>query len=255
MAPLREWLTPPRTLLLLLFLLTLVSVSTLALFGWRLLEQQRMVEAQRSEERLEQAADQITAMVREDLAESSERLGAGLVSPGDLLFSLSPTSLDAMPPGQLLYYPIPPPDPESNSKIFAQAELFEFPESQPEEALRAFERLANSKDASVHAGALLRMARVLRNQGRTEESIAVYRKLSAIDATVAGVPTGLVARHAVCELSHSPTEPLNLRNDLSSGRWRLTRAQFEFYYRTYRAIPYARRLENYRTGGSGRRVS
>ncbi len=53
MAPLREWLTPPRTLLLLLFLLTLVSVSTLALFGWRLFEQQRMVEAQRSEERLE----------------------------------------------------------------------------------------------------------------------------------------------------------------------------------------------------------
>ncbi len=45
-------LTPPRTLLLLLFLLTLVSVSTLALFGWRLFEQQRLVEAQRSEERV-----------------------------------------------------------------------------------------------------------------------------------------------------------------------------------------------------------
>ena len=85
MVPLREWLTPPRTLLLLLFLLTLVSVSTLALFGWRLLEPQRMVEAQRSEERLEQAADRITAVVREGPAESSERLGAGLVSTGESL--------------------------------------------------------------------------------------------------------------------------------------------------------------------------
>ncbi len=34
----------------------------------------------------------------------------------------------------------------------------------------------------------------------------------------------------MCELSHSPSEALNLRNDLSSGRWRLTRAQFEFYW-------------------------
>jgi signal transduction histidine kinase len=230
MAPLREWLSPPRTLLLLLFLLTLASVSTMALFGWRLLEQQRMVEAQHSQERLEQAADRITAIVREALAESSERLGAGLVSPGDLLFSLTPTSLDATPPGRLLYYPFPPPDPELHSKTFAEAELFEFPESQPEEALRAFERLANSRDASVRAGALLRMARVLRNLRRTEESIAVYRKLAAIDATVAGVPAGLVAKHAVCELSHSPSEALDLRNDLGSGRWRLTRGQFEFYW-------------------------
>jgi len=230
MTSLREWLTPTRTLLLLLFLLTLASVSTLALFGWRLLEQQRMVEAQRSQERLEQAADRITAIVRGALAESSERLGAGLVSPGDLLFTLSPTSLDASPPGRLLYYPFPPPDPELNSKIFAEAELFEFPESQPEEALRAFERLANSPEASVSAGALLRIARVLRNLHRRPESIAVYRKLAAMDANVAGVPAVLVAKHAVCELSHNVGEALELRNGLSSGRWRLTRGQFEFYW-------------------------
>ncbi len=80
MTPLREWLTPPRKLLLLLFLLSLVSVSTMALFGWRLLEQQRIVEAQRSQERLEQAADRITAIARGALAESSERAAAGLAS-------------------------------------------------------------------------------------------------------------------------------------------------------------------------------
>jgi hypothetical protein len=45
--PLREWLRPPRNLLIILFLLTLVSVSALAWFGWKLLEQERVVEAQR----------------------------------------------------------------------------------------------------------------------------------------------------------------------------------------------------------------
>ncbi len=230
MTALRKWLTPTRTLLLLLFLLTLASISTMALFAWRLLGQQRMVEAQRSQERLEQAADRITAIVRGTLAESSERLGAGLVAPGDLLFTLSATSLDATPPGQLLYYPFPPPDPEPHPEVFADAELFEFPESQPAEALRAFGRFANSSEVSVRAGALLRMARVLRKLGRREESIAAYGKLAALDASVAGVPAALVARHAMCELSQSPREAMELRNDLSSGRWRLTRGQFEFYW-------------------------
>jgi len=225
-----EWRTPTRTLLCLLFVLTLASISTMAFFAWRLLEQQRMVEAQRSRERLEQAADRITAIVRGTIAESSDRLGAGLVSLGDLLFTLSPTSLDATPPGRLLSYPFPPPDPEPHPDVFAEAELFEFPESQPEEALRAFERFANSTDISLRAGALLRIARVLRKLGRREESITAYRKLAAIDANIAGVPAALVARHAVCELSQSPREAMELRNDLSSGRWRLTRGQFEFYW-------------------------
>jgi signal transduction histidine kinase len=230
MTPLREWLRPPKALLLLLFLLTFASVSTLAIFGWRLLEQQRMVEAQRSQDRLEHAADRITAMVREALAKSSERLGAGLVSPGDLLFTLSPTSLHATPPGQLLYYPLPPPDPEPHAKIFAEPELFELAESQPTEALRGFESLAHSADASIRAGALLRTARVLRNLGRREESIAVYRKLAEMDENVAGVPAGLLATFAICQLSPSAQAALDLRNDLSSGRWRLTRGQFEFYW-------------------------
>src|ERR1019366_10484399 len=112
MTPLRPWLNPSRMLLVLLCLLTLVSISTMAFFGWRLLEQQRTVETQRSQERLEQAADRITAIVRGALAETSERAGAGLAAPGDLLLSLSATSLDATPPGGLLYYPYPPPEPE-----------------------------------------------------------------------------------------------------------------------------------------------
>jgi signal transduction histidine kinase len=230
MTPPRAWLNPPKALLLLLFLLTLLSVSTLALFGWRLLEQQRIVEAQRSQERLEQAADRISAIVRGALAESGDRAGSGLASPGDLLLSLSPTSLDTTPPGQLLYYPYAPPEPEILDKTFSDGELFEFVAGQPNEALRTYESLARSDIESVRAGAWLRIARVLRNAGRRDESAAAYRKLSGIAASVAGAPAELVARHALCEISRSSHEAAVLKNDLRSGRWQLSRSQFEFYW-------------------------
>ncbi|MEO8025625.1 MAG: hypothetical protein ABI823_04100 [Bryobacteraceae bacterium] len=64
MTPLRQWLRPPRTLLLALFVLALVSVSALGWFGWKLRTQEQLVEAQRSQERLEQAADRIAATIR-----------------------------------------------------------------------------------------------------------------------------------------------------------------------------------------------
>jgi signal transduction histidine kinase len=230
MTPPRSWLNPPKALLILLFLLTFVSVSTLALFGWRLLEQQRMVETQRSQERVEQAADRIAAIVRGAIAESSERTGAGLPSPGDLLLSLSPTSLDATPSGRLLYYPYPPPEPDGLTKTFAEGELFEFLAGQPDEALRTYRALTNSKDASVRAGAWLRVARVLRKTGRRNESAAAYRQLAGIGGTVAGAPAELIARYALCDLSRSTDEALRLKNDLLSGRWRLSRGQFEFYW-------------------------
>ena len=142
---------------------------------------------------------------------------------------MSPASLEATPPGRLLYYPYPPPEPDLHPNIFAEAELFEFVESQPAEALRAYERIAQSKNTSVRAEALLRSARVLRNMGRRDESIAAYQKLANINASAAGAPAELVARHAMCDLAHSPHQASQLKEDLRSGRWRLTRGQFEFY--------------------------
>ena len=162
-------------------------------------------------ERLEQAADRIAAIVRGTLAEISERAGAGLAAPGDLLLSLSPTSLDATPPGRLLYYPFPPTEPEILAQTFREGELFEFLVAQPNEALRAYEVLANSKDEAVRAGAFLRIARVLRKLGRRDESIAAYQRLARVAATVAGAPAELVARHALCELSRNPQEIVGVK--------------------------------------------
>src|SRR5947209_291312 len=81
MTPLPEWLKPPKLLLSILVLLTLISVSALAWFGWKFVEQERMVAAQREQDRREQAADSVAATLRVELAETGERVGGWLTSP------------------------------------------------------------------------------------------------------------------------------------------------------------------------------
>ncbi len=163
MTPLTEWLKPPRTLLLLLFLLTLVSVSALGWFGWKLLGQERAVEAQRSQERVEAVADRIAATVRGTLAETGDRLGtwesaqrtgqssnqptgqlSSFPAPGGILLLLKENSLAATPAGQLLYYPFPSTESEADPTAFAEAEFLEFQQGQPNKALESYARQANS---------------------------------------------------------------------------------------------------------------
>jgi signal transduction histidine kinase len=192
-----------------------------------------MVEAQRVQERLEQTADRIAATLRGTLAETGERLGAALAAPPDegVLLSFRDNSITATPAGRLLYYPSPPPAPEAKPGVFAEAEAFEFLQTQPAKALDLYRRLAETDSAVIRAGALLREARVLRRLKRLEESQAAYAELTAFgDVPVAGAPAELVARHALAELSQNQTDTERLRNDLRVTRWHLTRGQFEFYW-------------------------
>jgi two-component system, OmpR family, phosphate regulon sensor histidine kinase PhoR len=235
--PLREWLKPPKSLLLILFLLTLVSISAVAWFGWKLLELERVVDAQRAQERLEQAADQVAATLRGTLAETGDRLSAWAATPpGDgkpeqgLLLILADNTLSAFPPERLLYRPSQSPDPEAPSSVFAEGEALEFLQGKPREAAEWYRELTDSSAATVRAGALMRLARVQRRLGNQEESRAAYARLAEIaGARVAGAPAQLVGRHALCELSGHKSEATTLKRDLLRGRWHLSRGQFDFY--------------------------
>lgn len=235
---LAPWLKPPRTLLVSLYLLTLVAVCALGWLGWRLLEQERLVETQRAQERMEQEADRLQASVRSTLAETAEKLGvwqATEVAPPriaqGLFLMMRDNTLTVMPSGRLLYYPFPSSEPEADSKVFAEGEMFEFAQSQPMEALHGYERLAQSPAAAVRAGALLRMARVVRTMGRVPEAKALYGKLAVLrGVTVAGAPAELVGRMELATLSDSTAPADALRDDLRKGRWHLTRGQFAFYW-------------------------
>jgi len=240
MTPLQEWLKPPKSLLLILFLLTLVSVAALAWSGYRLLEQDRLVQTQMQRDALEQEADRVVATLRGSLAEMGDRLSVWLASPpsagtpkdGALLI-VRGSSLTAYPPERMLYYPMPSSDPEAPPETFAEAEAVEFQDGQLTKAAAAYRTLSESKNAAVRAGALLRLARVMRKSNHEDEARAAYSRLAAIGGVrVAGVPADLVARHELGDPK--------LRDDLLSGRWHLTRGQFEFYFGD--AAPEDRRL-------------
>jgi len=217
MTPLQEWLKPPKSLLLILFLLTLVSVAALAWSGYRLLEQDRLVQAQMRQDKLDQEADRIEATLKGSLAETGDRLSAWLASPpaagpkdGALLI-VRGNSLVAYPSGRMLYYPMPSSDPEAPPEAFAEAEALEFQDEQLTKAAAAYRALAESKDGAIRAGALLRLGRVMHKSGHEDEARAAYTRLAAISGVrAAGVPADLVARHELGDRG--------LREDLLNGR-------------------------------------
>ncbi|HYK60242.1 MAG TPA: hypothetical protein VEV85_12495 [Bryobacteraceae bacterium] len=173
MTPLRQWLKPPGTLLLILFLVTVASVSAVIWSGWRLLKQEGIVQAQRSRDRLEQSADRIAAVVRGALAETGEKVGAAgtvMLSREELGLVIKDDWVRLTAGGPLLYEPAPPPEPEASPNLFADAELLEFAQKQPTTALAEYHRLAASTNAAIRAGALLREARVLRSLGREKKA-------------------------------------------------------------------------------------
>jgi len=230
MTPLREWLKPPKNLLLILFLLTLVSVTALAWSGWKLLQQDRAGQAQQRLEMLDAEADRMVVTLRGTLAETGDRLSAWLASPSQagiprdgVLLIARDNALNAYPEGRLLYYPNPSPDPEAPQETFAQGETLEFQEGQLLKAAAWYRILTESREASIRAGALLREARALRKAGREAEARAAYTRLAGVGgARVAGVPADLAARHELDDPA--------LGAELLSGRWHLTRGQFEFYF-------------------------
>src|SRR5215831_7447907 len=186
MTPLREWLAkPPGTLLAVVFLLTAASVSAVVWSGWRLFQQDSIVQGQRSQERLEQAASRIATNLRGVLAEIGERLGAWEetppgIEPGGLFLTTAGDSLVVRAGMPLLYYPDQSSEREADPAVFAGAELLEFAQSQPLKALEVYTRLAASPNLAVRAGALLGEARLQRTSGHEGESRDIYRRLASM---------------------------------------------------------------------------
>jgi signal transduction histidine kinase len=244
--PWLSWLRPPRLLLVLFLAVTLAPAAGLVWLGWRLLEQERALEAQRRLEHREHGADLIVGALREQLVASREGLAAPsrALQPEEndaviVLFGVS--SVRTHPPAQLLYDPSGGPPraaaPRSERQAFLAGERHEFQERNYAEAIRVFRKLTQSRDPAIRAGAYLRLARNLRKAGRAEQALLTYARLAeAEDTRIDGVPAGLVARRARCsvlaELGRTGElrqEATALRGDLFGGRWRLTRPVFELH--------------------------
>jgi signal transduction histidine kinase len=240
---LARWLHPPgRTLAVFLFLMIILG-GALGWLGWQWLKQDRALEGQRLQERLETAADRMTAALQQNLSELEANLSftPGARGPelpeGVLVLQATKRSVDSYPPGGLLYYPVIPEGEEPPAACFVAGETLEFRLNDPAKAADVFEELARSADPKLRAGALLRLGRNLRKIRRYKEALRTYEDLAQLGRTsVLGLPAELMAREARSSVLETTgkgedlrKEALSLRAALWSGRWHLLRPVWEFH--------------------------
>lgn len=199
----------------------------LAWLGWQFLNNDRSIEDHRIQQELAGAAIEVTANLQQRL---------DLAQPGVVRLTISEDHVDAQPPDALSYYPVLP-EIAQNASDFAAGETAEFRDHRLADAATSYFRLAKSSRRTVRAGALARLGRVLRLEGRTQDALAAFDQLADLgDVRVDQLPAGLVAQEARCRLFESlgrRTElqhaAVVLRAGLQSNRWALLRPSREFY--------------------------
>ena len=154
-----DWLRPPRHLVVLFLGIALILVSTLAWLGWRLFQQDRALEQQRVQVRLEHAADVVAAELTRRLSSIEDELAglstvaspalpdsarqfAAQFSHDAVVLVLDENELAAYPSGRLLYYPATTPVPEPDASVFARGEALEFRRRDLTAAARVYRRVA-----------------------------------------------------------------------------------------------------------------
>ena len=219
--------------------LTGVPLAALGWLAWRVLEQDRTLEAQR----LDTAVNQLIRTVGNTLA-SWEGLAAKAATDGDA-GSLPAGSIAVLVDSagaswrsgiHLPYYPHVPPSDDVPEQPFAVAEALELKEGNLTRAAAAYHTVASSSPRSVQAVALSRVARVLRKAGKLAEALAVYESVAEFeDIPIAGFPAGLIARRERVVLltqlgrkEHAAEERRLLASLLLDGRFAVDRAGFDF---------------------------
>ena len=260
MATFRRWLTP-RYLPVAGFLGSLIVVGALGLLAWRLLEQERQLEAQQLQEGLEDAADLVVARLQTALSEAEKRLAAyAAEDPADwqgiaadssfylegdaLLVRVGSDGFQVVSPRRLPYFPphpsrdgAPPDLPIEAETTFALAEKAEFQDREYLRAAAVFRQQATSRNLLVRASALLGVGRNQRKAEEFEAAVQTYQELAGMGSVlVDGLPAELVARHSRCALFERlgqqgalQREATELRLGLAEGRWPLSQAAYRFY--------------------------
>jgi signal transduction histidine kinase len=216
-----------RTIIAAFVAVTCVPAATVLWLGWRLLEQDRLLETQHRQERREQAADRAVR---------------------SLLAALSDPALFQNPPGEgaiLVFYPAGPvmfqPDaralPEASIEVFREGEGHENRGGDLKKAAETYRALTGARDPAVRAGAWLRLARTLRKAHDYAGALAAYGELAHLEnVAAAGWPATLAAVWGRCTVLEDQKRDEDLRNSarwlrqrLDAGHWPLTRAVYDIF--------------------------
>jgi len=224
-------LRPPRHLLLLFLALTLLPAMALVWAGWQLIEQDKNLEQQSIEKRQNDATGLIATALQQQIVETRQRLAntsawQSTATDDAFIIAVNPESIQTIPETHLLYYPVQPSLPEAPEDIFSDGE---------DKAIDKLRELTKSPDSAIRAGADLRLAKFLRNNGQPAAALDVYADLVKQTgvAVASGNPADLVARLARCGLLAELNRTNELRHeaqlldaDLRSSRWQLDEGRF-----------------------------
>ena len=238
------WLRPPGRTLALFLCLMLVLGSALGWLGWQFLKQDRALEKQRIQERLELAVDQMAAALQQSITDLEKFLNfvpgskTKELPDGVVVLDVTKRTISTSPPGRLLFYPVIQNDEDPPSEAFALGEILEFQHNESAKAAEFFQKLARSKDPGIRAGALLRLGRNFRKTGLHEDALKTYSELAQLGQITVdeGLPAemmALVARITVLEAigrqEELQKEASVMSTALWSGKWDLLHPVWEYY--------------------------
>ncbi len=211
---------------------TLVPVVALVWLGLRVLQQDRDSERQRQRERLEVAAGRLALELERQLQDLEDRLvlgdGIRLLATG-LSASSSPGVLSQ--PETTGEVPAAPP-------ALAAAEIQEFQARDLNAAATIYRTLQRqTTHATLRAGALVGLARVLRQAGDRQGALQAYADLEQMGSVlVGGQPAALVALQGRCKVLEESAGAAGLRSAVdalakavNTGAWPIDRATFALY--------------------------
>ena len=231
-----DWFRPPRSVLTLYLIGAGAALLCLTWLAARQLSSEKLVEAQRTRQRLAGVAEVIAAHLHHGLRELEESMAGEPTNlpAAAVVVAVSDTSV-RVERGSLPFVPAPPAGAEVSRASLAEAESLEFVAGDPGRAAYAYRTAAAAASAPVRARALVGLARVLRRTGNHDAALDAYAQLATLaDVTIEDRPADLIARLGRCrvlqeagrrdELARDATA---LRADLAGGKWPITGAVWE----------------------------
>jgi signal transduction histidine kinase len=226
-----------RRLIAAFVLLLVLPAAAVVWLGVRLVIQDRELETKQLREQRERTAERVVAELTEHLAEAERTLSSS-DSPGDdaIKIAIIAGSIRTYPTTRLLYYPSLGLA-DDTTDVFTAGEALEWVRGDFEGAEAAFRRLVGERSERIKAGAIVRLARVLRKKGAHRKALPLYDDLARLThERIDGVPAALVARRARCvvfaELNETAAlrkEAAALRAELVAGAWHVDRGTFVQY--------------------------
>ena len=231
--------------------LFLAVVACLAIWQvwltWRLMEQDRNLELQRSRQRLEQTADLALSQLERRIGDWDLALRElkslppstavlSKVPAGATFILVSHGSVLLYPKRPLLFVPEVPARGESQAHAFDAADELELQEQEYDRAIAALQPLLNR--SATRAEALVRIARIERKANRPQAALDAYKRLeSEKGVNLSGTPYAVLAANARCQIftqlgkwENAAHEARSLRDALLEGHWPILHETFNYYW-------------------------